>query len=60
MIINCACGYPLGHTAGNTHDHATCLTCGWAAAGEGAEHAGTHHYWETHHRWTLSPYRGEQ
>lgn len=54
MVMNCECGMDLeALPSGNSRDHAICLNCTWEAAGTFAEHAGTHHFHETGHRWHL-------
>lgn len=58
MDLTC-CGMNLLHPSGNLNDTAHCLTCTWTAAGTYAEHAGTHHYYDTGHQWHLSVYQPE-
>lgn len=52
--LRCTCGYDLLRPAGNNDDTAVCTLCDWTAAGQWAEHSGTHHWIATRHPWTLT------
>lgn len=57
LLPTCPCGADLLASSGNTRDTARCLDCTWVAGGTYAEHAGTHHHYETGHRWTLTVFQ---